>query len=322
MGMADPEVESAKEPYSCHFQFPDPISKVAGSRTTRYRLCKKRKRGSHTDSLANCDDIEDNSQAVPFDANDVEDNATTSSGQSSVEKGASCSVRVTTACDRADSEVLEGTQAEVGLSDEHGVPEEPEDVLNDLLPEDPEVLNDLIPEEPEADDDHNSLDAITDAMECDTPLYPDSLLTQSSSSLLIKQYSVRHNLTQEALADLLKLLRLHCPTPNSLPISLYSFQKHFHSLQIPLTLHYYCSSCLQHLPNCEMLRCPNVTCGKGLKTPRAISSFIEMPLEQQIVTLMERKLLITAATTYIIEWLYATLRIHEFKHNFPEYCRC
>jgi len=73
MGMADPEVESAREPYSCHFQFPDPISKVAGSRTTRYRLCKKRKLGSHTDSLANCDDIEDNSQAVPFDANDVED---------------------------------------------------------------------------------------------------------------------------------------------------------------------------------------------------------------------------------------------------------
>ena len=50
----------------------------------------------------------------------MEDNATTSSGQSSVEKGAYCSVRVTTGCDRADSEVLEGTQAEVGLSDEHG----------------------------------------------------------------------------------------------------------------------------------------------------------------------------------------------------------
>ena len=80
----------------------------------------KLKLGSHTDSLAKCDDIEDNSQATPFDTNDVEDNATTSSGQSSVEKGAYCSVRVTTGCDRADSEVLEGTQAEVGLSDEHG----------------------------------------------------------------------------------------------------------------------------------------------------------------------------------------------------------
>lgn len=232
-------VEGGRNLYGCHFQFPDPFSKVATSRTTRYRLSKKRKvqTGSLDDPI---EVIQDNSQAHlvldtgAFQEQDV-DSVTRLSSSSSVDESANYSAY----------------EAALNSSSEWDVVGE--DVLSDLLPEEPE---------PEVvSNDPDSFDDITDDAECETrgtELYPGSLLTQTSSSLLIKQYSVRHNLTQEALADLLRLLHLHCPSPNLLPASLYSFQKQFCSLQYPLTLHYYCSACLQDLPDCDVLKCPNV----------------------------------------------------------------
>lgn len=48
-------------------------------------------------------------------------------------------------------------------------------------------------------------------------LYEGSALTANSSSVLILQYQMRHRLTKEALADLLQLIKLHCPSPNLCP---------------------------------------------------------------------------------------------------------
>ena len=39
--MAESGPGHGRKPYSCHFHFPGPISKVASSRITRYRLYKK-----------------------------------------------------------------------------------------------------------------------------------------------------------------------------------------------------------------------------------------------------------------------------------------
>lgn len=113
-------------------------------------------------------------------------------------------------------------------------------------------------------------------------------LAKSSSNVLILQYSVRHNLTVEATTDLFELLRLHCPAPNTIPPSMHCFRKQFQSLTYPSILHYFCSNCLQLIPNKEIAICPNISCGKSLKTFRALSSFIELSLEEQIINLMER----------------------------------
>lgn len=46
------------------------------------------------------------------------------------------------------------------------------------------------------------------------PLYEGSSLTCASSGVLVMKYAIKHNITK-ALSDLLDLLRLHCPKPNS-----------------------------------------------------------------------------------------------------------
>ena len=35
---------------------------------------------------------------------------------------------------------------------------------------------------------------------------------------------MKHRITQEALADLLKVLQLHCPSPNNIPSTVYHFK--------------------------------------------------------------------------------------------------
>ena len=45
----------------------------------------------------------------------------------------------------------------------------------------------------------------------DQPLYQDSSLSISESSLLVMAFAVRHKLSGVALEDLLELIHLHCP---------------------------------------------------------------------------------------------------------------
>ena len=124
-------------------------------------------------------------------------------------------------------------------------------------------------------------------------------LTPSASNLLILQYSARHNLTQEAVSDLLKLLSIHLPTPNTIPKSLYCFQKKFPSLQYNLKLHYYCSSCLQQVDKKDVVICPNAQCRQSLQNYRALSTFFELPIETQIASLMGRKYIYSDILYYV-----------------------
>ena len=56
------------------------------------------------------------------------------------------------------------------------------------------------------------------SVESEEKVFIDCPLTKSASNLLILQYSMRHSLSQEAVGDLLKLLSIHCPTPNTVII--------------------------------------------------------------------------------------------------------
>lgn len=83
----------------------------------------------------------------------------------------------------------------------------------------PEVIeSELLGFESYADEDEQLGDAQLDdeqldddpslAMNTDCPLYSGASLTESSSNILIMQYKRCHNLADQALADLLHLLRL------------------------------------------------------------------------------------------------------------------
>ena len=58
------------------------------------------------------------------------------------------------------------------------------------------------------------------------------LATCASSSILIMKYAMKHNITKDALVDMLDLIRLHCPIPNMCPSTLYYFKKQFQCLRL------------------------------------------------------------------------------------------
>ena len=118
-------------------------------------------------------------------------------------------------------------------------------------------------------------------------LFPQCPLSLDASVLLIKKFQMRHQLTQVAL----QLMKLHFPTPNICPSSLYLFNKKLPALKDPSQHIYFCSTCLQQLPNQDVRICPNVECGNPLTERGAVSSFIEVPLEPQLLTLLQSMLL-------------------------------
>lgn len=133
-------------------------------------------------------------------------------------------------------------------------------------------------------------DAEDDAVVCgEKTLFPGCPLTATSSSVLVMQFKMRHNLTQEALSDLLQLLSLHCPSPNHCVPSVYLFNKQFTTLQTPVKHHYFCSTCLQEIESDGVTVCPNPACAQDLRVQNGRSSFLEVPIEQQLKCVLERK---------------------------------
>ena len=141
------------------------------------------------------------------------------------------------------------------------------------------------------DEEQSDVIATVSPNSSDLPLYSGASLTVGSSNILIMQYKLRHKLTDESLADLLQLLRLHCPTPNQCLTSVYYFKNHFRDLECSMHFHYFCSSCYQEIGEPQPLRrCPNQLCRSDLTQPRAQSSFIQTPIEPQLQALFHREL--------------------------------
>lgn len=123
-------------------------------------------------------------------------------------------------------------------------------------------------------------------------LYDGSLLTVAASCVLIKKFALRHDLTKVAIGDLLQLIRMHCPKPNHCPTSVYRFNKQLGDLEQPSKKHYYCPHCLQELDGNEVEDCPNRLCEKDLSAVDGKNMFIEIPVEHQLQTLLESKLML------------------------------
>ena len=76
------------------------------------------------------------------------------------------------------------------------------------------------------------------------PLYDGSSSTITASSIVVMKYVQRHNLTKEALADFLSILRLHCTLSNKCLATPYLFYKQFAELKYTTIFHYFFSVCL------------------------------------------------------------------------------
>ena len=102
-------------------------------------------------------------------------------------------------------------------------------------------------------DDGISTEPLPLAESASSSLYEGSLLSLCASNVLIMRYKMKHNITQEALGDLLSLLRLHCPSPNQCSTSVYMFKKQFGQMNYPINSHYYCNSCLWSIDQCPVM---------------------------------------------------------------------
>ncbi len=83
------------------------------------------------------------------------------------------------------------------------------------------------------------------------------------SLILIISFVINLSLTDSALHDLLRIISLHCPSPNFCVTSLYILKKYFAATKFNFKRHYYCPSCKTSIDHLR-LECPNVACGKRL----------------------------------------------------------
>ena len=237
--------------YNERFTFPDPSSTDSSSRSTRYRA-RKRAREYQEEQLE--EPLEEHMEE-PSEEQLEEDH-------SNVDASHQC---------RTLHSLTEYTEID-----------NPQVLEAELLGFESSADEDEQLDDEQLDDDASA------ATNTDCPLYSGASLTVSSSNILIMQYKMRHNLTDQALADLLHLLRLHCPTPNHCVPSIYHFEKPFQRMKYPILFHYFCSSCLQGVSDSDSF-CKNQLCRCELKAIGARSSFIEVPIEAQLQTLFQRK---------------------------------
>ena len=261
MAEAGSECPMERRFYNEHLLHPDPLS--AASKSTRYRALKRRKlsvqNAEKFNSPADCslDAAPGHIQASDMDPEEYECPEVISGGEIS-----DASIEEDDEQFATENEYSDGAMHDVDVA--------------------VAVDTEQLPASHFSDEDQNST-----ASSSQTVLFQNCPLSMTSSLLLIKKFRMRHNLTQEALSDLLKLMRLHFPTPNLLPRWLYLFNKQLPLLRDPLEFTHFCSRCLQEISSRDESVCTNVSCGCSLSGPGAISSFIEVPLEPQLFTILQ-----------------------------------
>ena len=106
------------------------------------------------------------------------------------------------------------------------------------------------------------------------------------------KYAMKHNITEDALADLLHLIKLRCPKPKL--VHPHYINKQFQNLYYPMTFHYFCSECFHEVIDPQQsshMGCSNPYC-KNILNERMVSSFIEIPIDLQLKSILECKVLI------------------------------
>lgn len=121
-------------------------------------------------------------------------------------------------------------------------------------------------------------------------LYEGSRITVGESLALTMAFIMRHKLSMVASNDLISLLELHCPKENNAVKGLSQFKEYFQYLKHPMKKHFCCPN-----PKCQVY----ISVGKPkdgdvcriCRGPLSEKSFfIELPVEEQLQTILSRKL--------------------------------
>ena len=116
-------------------------------------------------------------------------------------------------------------------------------------------------------------------------------INQEQAILMIVVYILRHNLTGEALQDLLSLLTELVPGIAS--ATQIMFYKSFSDIKCQIEVHYYCKTCMSYIGTNEQLeRCTNTTCGAQFQAAenRKNGTFcLYIPIQSQLRDLFENR---------------------------------
>ena len=135
-------------------------------------------------------------------------------------------------------------------------------------------------------------------------LYQDSRITVGESLALTMAFIVWHKLSTVASNDLISLLELHCPKENNAVKGLSQFKEHFQYLKHPMKKHFCCPN-----PKCQVY----ISVGKPkdgdvcriCSGPLSDKSFfIELPVEDQLQTILSRKLYIIRLYTVVVQCMH------------------
>lgn len=288
-----------KSAYNERFLFDDPLSKWSVCRSTRSRVKKLKTSTATGDLSAACSSVQ-------------EDFGWTFTGEEGVtakqDEGFTCDYEATDLTSSSPSVNQRGLEDQAGLSITHiaETADNPNHTNYLNFMDHPQTLeySDLITPLPfshemplDAEEDGETAEINLDetmterhdnSSHHENKLYRGAPITTASSSILLMKFIMKHRITQEALTDLLKILQLHCPSPNSLPSTVYYFKKQFRDFQYPISYHYFCSKCFAEVST-ESEVCNNSYCNSTLTEAHSKSSFIEVPIDLQLKCILERK---------------------------------
>ena len=264
--------------YNERFQFEDPLGPRSACRVTRYRAKRKSAqvaRSTHCDDfpvLPNHDDTEfrDHDYRLEMglhqtdEENDQQEVQNTDVNEPPEERRDTCGAHMHSS-DSSQSEEHETTET---------------------LMLTPPIVRENIAEYEEDFLSEGSVPASSNR-----PLYEGSRLSVAASGVLVQKFAMRHKVTKEALGDLLQLLKIHCPTSNLCISSVHRLKKLFPDLEYKPVFHYFCSECLEEVTDVETCQqCTNPVCQHDLSQLNSVSSFIELPIDQQLKAILEREL--------------------------------
>ena len=117
-----------------------------------------------------------------------------------------------------------------------------------------------------------------------TPLYNGASVTTEESMLATYLYAIRNKLSYQATSQLLDLMKIHLPTPNSFPRSFYKLKKHLSGMAA-LQLRKFCSSCLDEIPQGRK-ECSKRQCKQSCKQS-GLSYYAVLPFQEHIEYIFE-----------------------------------
>ena len=117
-----------------------------------------------------------------------------------------------------------------------------------------------------------------------TPLYDGAPVTTEESMLATYMFAIRNKLSYQATSQLLELIKIHLPSPNSFPKSFYKLKKHLSGMAA-LKLRKFCSSCLDEIPEGQK-ECGKRKCKQSCKLS-SLSYYAVLPFQEHIEYIFE-----------------------------------